>query len=1087
MHERLGAGPRSEVYRATHLASGRDVALKLSAHPGPLRREAQCLRHLDDPGIVSLVDEGPDWIALERVDGPSLQAMLDEGTLPSLAEGVRLVATVARTLGRLHARGVVHRDVKPSNILVGRGGPLLADFGIALAPGEPASGDVVGTPRYMAPEQSAGSVSDWPRVDQHALGTVLAELASAPTETDVPRVADLLAIVGRARAEAPTRRFATMAELAEALDGWLAGQTYAPRSRSAVVVGLAVAALLTAGAGLGSKLLATRAAAERQAILEQRGWLELAATHRHADDTTSELAALAEIDSSRDPAITGAALAALAGAYAREQSWPELDGLLSWPGGSMMAAGARDQAVLALAMARIDLEAVAARLQPDEAPLLDPFGHAEAVPRGTQSVWVRGSSVTYRPDSLEGFDRAGAGWLYSPEQDIPGRGEAVMARARVGEAEYVVTRAAPRHLARWDGRELRAAHAATDALDAYVTSLDAGDLDGDGAAELVAGLGPSDGFLLRVFEATGNEVEPLRVLADTRPGFVAGARVDAGLVLAVVSHENPNARIFGRDDPYGGPCRLAVYRLEASALAEVDQVAWASGRCPLGPMHLADLDGNGVNEVAVEMNDGSTELVHRHPDGRLDAFLTLPGWRVAQVLNTPADAASEMLLVSTREDGLAYLVGAETPGALPGASWPRPATTADPFLSLRVRLAARAESVTALLATTPPTTTLDFGRPLPATVQRPVPAALRQDRAAGTLELRFAAGVGTIVRVPLRATGEPVWMRAAGTWTRGEWGSSARLKLMRADDGEKPSIGLNFVTTGAGDVYFRWIDLAPPVPAATQRSGPMPSPLDRHEVESARVATVFDLHAGMLGGGGFARTVGWLGGHDVLATQGALPAAVPGEPWTLEIEAADWWGAGPGHLAVLVLQHLELGGLEVDTEVPPGEAGPDLANASPEQLAGLVRVDPTAFEAIRERRGIATADQAWAEGVLAAARPHRGDPDLVDSLLGAPPLRTLDAAGQDLLAIERGDALVRTGRIDEGRSFLERGWRGAESRGVAAWREAFDAACLLAEIERDLGHETEAAAWTAHALGVVPDADLGPRLLRHRSPAGVLR
>ncbi|MBM4367502.1 MAG: serine/threonine protein kinase, partial [Deltaproteobacteria bacterium] len=201
LHERLGVGPRSAVYRATQLATGQAVALKFSAHPGQRHHEAQVLARVDDPGAVALVGAGPDWIAVSLVDGPSLQAMLDQGTLPPLPERVRLVATVARTLGRLHARGVVHRDIKPSNILVDAQGPRVADFGIALGPGETGEGDVLGTPRYMAPEQAAGQVRDWPRVDGYALGTVLAELAAAPGEVDSDRLADLLAIAGRARAQ----------------------------------------------------------------------------------------------------------------------------------------------------------------------------------------------------------------------------------------------------------------------------------------------------------------------------------------------------------------------------------------------------------------------------------------------------------------------------------------------------------------------------------------------------------------------------------------------------------------------------------------------------------------------------------------------------------------------------------------------------------------------------------------------------------------------------------------------------------------------------------------------------------------------
>jgi len=255
--ELLGAGGMAQVYRAV-ATDGSPVAVKvlyphLTADPGfvaRFEREAAAAAELDHPHIVHILDHGADgelsYLVMELVDGPSLRSVLAERTEPlSPQEAVPLIAAVAEALDHAHRRGVVHRDVKPSNILL-RGGrlddPVLTDFGVARmveATVSTASGTVLGTPTYMAPEQGQGEPGD-ARSDIYALGVVLYELllgqppfaAESPyalilrhihtpppapraIRPDLPR--SLEAAVMQALAKEPAARYASAAEFADAL------------------------------------------------------------------------------------------------------------------------------------------------------------------------------------------------------------------------------------------------------------------------------------------------------------------------------------------------------------------------------------------------------------------------------------------------------------------------------------------------------------------------------------------------------------------------------------------------------------------------------------------------------------------------------------------------------------------------------------------------------------------------------------------------------------------------------------------------------------------------------------------------------
>ena len=191
--QRLGEGGFGTVYRARDTLLRRDVALKLlgaAQSPDASDRflpEARATARLQHPNIVSIFDAGEDaagrFLVLELVNGTSLAAQLRSG--PLSPDRARAITTqVAAALSAAHDAGVVHRDVKPPNILMTDDDQVkVADFGIARIAGESqltVTGGVVGTPRYMAPEQVEGEAIT-PATDLFALGLVLYEMLTGET------------------------------------------------------------------------------------------------------------------------------------------------------------------------------------------------------------------------------------------------------------------------------------------------------------------------------------------------------------------------------------------------------------------------------------------------------------------------------------------------------------------------------------------------------------------------------------------------------------------------------------------------------------------------------------------------------------------------------------------------------------------------------------------------------------------------------------------------------------------------------------------------------------------------------------------
>src|SRR5437868_6410983 len=192
----LGGGGMSKVFIATDKLLGRKIVIKLlspelteSVNRARFRREIQVAAQLQHPHIVTLLSAGEDgdifYYTMPYIEGESLRSALEKHGAMTVREVIRVMCDVVDALGYAHARGVVHRDIKPGNILRSGSHALVTDFGVAKAlnaampsSGITSTGVAIGTPAYMAPEQLAGDPAADHRIDLYALGLLSYELLS---------------------------------------------------------------------------------------------------------------------------------------------------------------------------------------------------------------------------------------------------------------------------------------------------------------------------------------------------------------------------------------------------------------------------------------------------------------------------------------------------------------------------------------------------------------------------------------------------------------------------------------------------------------------------------------------------------------------------------------------------------------------------------------------------------------------------------------------------------------------------------------------------------------------------------------------
>lgn len=273
----LGQGGMGSVYRAWDPSLSRVVALKRLHRElnAGLRerflREGRATARLRHPGIVTVYDVGESdgklYLAMELVTGKTLTSHLDRGGPEGLRERIALLRDVAEAVGFAHSQGIVHRDLKPENVLVSQDGrPIVTDFGLAKdmsgqrdgeMPTLTETGDLLGTPSYMSPEQAAGRAVLGPTADVFSLGVMLYQALAGRLPFDAQGVSEILrrvqeddpvpprrfhrrlpldleSVCMRALEKDPSRRYVDGRAFAEDLSRWLAGDPVSARPVSAL-------------------------------------------------------------------------------------------------------------------------------------------------------------------------------------------------------------------------------------------------------------------------------------------------------------------------------------------------------------------------------------------------------------------------------------------------------------------------------------------------------------------------------------------------------------------------------------------------------------------------------------------------------------------------------------------------------------------------------------------------------------------------------------------------------------------------------------------------------------------------------------
>jgi TolB-like protein/Tfp pilus assembly protein PilF len=299
--EEVGRGGQGVVFRARQKSLNRTVALKVislgqwasKAHLKRFRLEAEAAARLEHPGIVPIHEvgerDGSCYFSMKFVEGGQLDAVVRRESMP-IRRAVELIAKVAHTVHYAHEHGILHRDIKPGNILLdAKGEPHLTDFGLARLVESESSVtqtlDVLGTPSYMAPEQAVGNNSAITGVtDVYGLGAVLYQLLTGQppfaggatyetikllldTEPRSPRVLnpkidrDLSTICLKCLEKDPIRRYSSALALAEDLDRWLTHEPIRARHTGVFARGRKWVQRNPTSALLAASLLALAAAA----------------------------------------------------------------------------------------------------------------------------------------------------------------------------------------------------------------------------------------------------------------------------------------------------------------------------------------------------------------------------------------------------------------------------------------------------------------------------------------------------------------------------------------------------------------------------------------------------------------------------------------------------------------------------------------------------------------------------------------------------------------------------------------------------------------------------------------------------------
>lgn len=357
---RLGQGSFGEVWLAADVDLGRQVALKLPRSQGRemtgLMFEAKTAASLRHPNIVSIFEVGNEdeqvFIASEYIEGMTLRDLLTAGK-PTVHRTIDLINAIARALHYAHQQGIVHRDVKPANILINKDGqPFVTDFGIAKRINAEATisseGQVIGTARYMSPEQASGKTRETDhRSDIYALGVMLFEMltrdvpyrgnvrallhqkiyedAPSPRTLDRSLPKDLETICLKCLERDPAKRFSTALELSEELTRFSSGEPIRSRpisrlertwrwcQRRPAIAGLLSGLFLSLTLGLigvsffwrqaeHSAMLAEQSAAVARASL-YRSWMNLTAVHLDHGDNAGVKEMLARI--ANNPQMAG--------------------------------------------------------------------------------------------------------------------------------------------------------------------------------------------------------------------------------------------------------------------------------------------------------------------------------------------------------------------------------------------------------------------------------------------------------------------------------------------------------------------------------------------------------------------------------------------------------------------------------------------------------------------------------------------------------------------------------------------------------------------------------------------------------------